>query len=196
MKDVRVRFAPSPTGALHIGGVRTALYNFLLARQQGGTMILRIEDTDQNRYVPGAEEYIMESLEWAGITIDEGVREGGPYGPYRQSERKEVYKKYALQLIGNGHAYYAFDTEQEIEALRERQKASGSDQQQYSSATRMTMRNSITLSEQEVKKLMDFGSPYVIRFKMPENETVHLTDLIRGDVNVSSSQLDDKVLMK
>jgi len=196
MKEVRVRFAPSPTGALHIGGVRTALYNYLLARQHNGTMILRIEDTDQNRYVPGAEEYIMESLAWAGIKIDEGVREGGPYSPYRQSERKDIYKKYAQQLINSGHAYYAFDTEQEIEALRERQKASDSDQQQYSSATRMTMHNSLTLSEEEVKKFVDSGVPHVIRFKMPENEIVQLTDLIRGEVNVSSSQLDDKVLMK
>jgi glutamyl-tRNA synthetase len=196
MKDVRVRFAPSPTGALHIGGVRTALYNFLLARQQGGTMILRIEDTDQNRYVPGAEEYIMDSLAWAGILIDEGVREGGSYGPYRQSERKEIYSQYAQQLLQGGHAYYAFDTEADLEAMRERQKAAGSDQQQYSSATRMTMRNSLTLSAEETKKLIDTGQPYVIRFKIPENETVVLHDLIRGEVSVQTAQLDDKVLMK
>lgn len=196
MKDVRVRFAPSPTGALHIGGVRTALYNFLLARQQGGTMILRIEDTDQNRYVPGAEEYIMESLSWAGIKIDEGVREGGPFAPYRQSERKHLYQQYAQQLINSGHAYYAFDTEQEIEALRERQKAAGSDQQQYSSATRTAMRNSLTLSAEETKKLLDSGVNYVIRFKIPENQTVVLNDLIRGEVTVNTTQLDDKVLMK
>lgn len=196
MKDVRVRFAPSPTGALHIGGVRTALYNFLLARQQGGTMILRIEDTDQNRYVPGAEEYIMDSLAWAGIQIDEGVREGGPYGPYRQSERKEIYSQYAQQLLQSGHAYYAFDTEADLEAMRERQKAAGSDQQQYSSTTRMTMRNSLTLSAEETKKLLGAGHPYVIRFKIPENETVVLHDLIRGEVSVQTAQLDDKVLMK
>ncbi|MBX2961508.1 MAG: glutamate--tRNA ligase [Cyclobacteriaceae bacterium] len=196
MKDVRVRFAPSPTGALHIGGVRTALYNFLLARQQGGTMILRIEDTDQNRYVPGAEQYIMDSLEWAGIKIDEGVREGGLYAPYRQSERKHLYQQYAQQLLSSGHAYYAFDTEQEIEALRERQKAAGSDQQQYSSATRTTMRNSLTLGAEETKKLLDSGTNYVIRFKIPENEKVVLTDLIRGEVSVNTTQLDDKVLMK
>ena len=196
MKDVRVRFAPSPTGALHIGGVRTALYNFLLARQQGGTMILRIEDTDQNRYVPGAEEYIMESLDWAGIKIDEGVREGGPYAPYRQSERKHLYQQHAQQLLSSGHAYYAFDTEQEIEALRERQKAAGSDQQQYSSVTRTVMRNSLTLSAEETKKLLDSGVNYVIRFKIPENETVVLNDLIRGEVSVNTTQLDDKVLMK
>ncbi len=196
MKPVRVRFAPSPTGALHIGGVRTALYNYLLARQQGGTMILRIEDTDQNRYVPGAEEYIMESLAWAGIKIDEGVVEGGPYAPYRQSERKEMYKQYALQLIESGHAYYAFDTEEELEAMRERLKASGSDQQQYSSATRQQMRNSLTLAEPEVKNLIASGSPYVIRFKIPDHGEVHLQDLIRGEVVVQAAQLDDKVLMK
>ena len=196
MKEVRVRFAPSPTGALHIGGVRTALYNFLLARQQKGKMILRIEDTDQNRYVPGAEDYIIQSLAWAGIKIDEGVVEGGPYAPYRQSERKPVYKQYAQQLLDTGHAYYAFDTEGELERMREQQKSAGSDQQQYSSATRMQMRNSLTLSPDEVNKLIDSGTPYVIRFKIPDNEEVHLNDLIRGEVVVHSSQLDDKVLMK
>lgn len=196
MKDVRVRFAPSPTGALHIGGIRTALYNFLLARQRGGTMILRIEDTDQNRYVPGAEAYIMESLAWVGIQIDEGIREGGPYGPYRQSERKGIYAQYAQQLVQSGHAYYAFDTEEELETMRERQKAAGSDQQQYSSATRMTMRNSLTLSPEETQRLIESGHPYVIRFKIPENETMVLHDLIRGEVSVQTTQLDDKVLMK
>lgn len=196
MKEVRVRFAPSPTGALHIGGVRTALYNFLLARQQKGKMILRIEDTDQNRYVPGAEDYIIQSLAWAGIKIDEGVMEGGPYAPYRQSERKPVYKQYAQQLLDTGHAYYAFDTEGELERMREQQKSAGSDQQQYSSATRMQMRNSLTLPPNEVNKLIDSGTPYVIRFKIPDNEEVHLNDLIRGEVVVHSSQLDDKVLMK
>jgi glutamyl-tRNA synthetase len=196
MKEVRVRFAPSPTGALHIGGVRTALYNFLLARQQKGKMILRIEDTDQNRYVPGAEDYIIQSLAWAGIKIDEGVMEGGPYAPYRQSERKPVYKQYAQQLLDTGHAYYAFDTEVELERMREQQKSAGSDQQQYSSATRMQMRNSLTLPPAEVNKLIDSGTPYVIRFKIPDNEEVHLNDLIRGEVVVHSSQLDDKVLMK
>ncbi len=196
MKEVRVRFAPSPTGALHIGGVRTALYNFLLARQQKGKMILRIEDTDQNRYVPGAEDYIIQSLAWAGIKIDEGVMEGGPYAPYRQSERKPVYKQYAQQLLDTGHAYYAFDTEGELERMREQQKSAGSDQQQYSSATRMQMRNSLTLPPDEVNQLIDSGTPYVIRFKIPDNEEVHLNDLIRGEVVVHSSQLDDKVLMK
>ncbi len=196
MKEVRVRFAPSPTGALHIGGVRTALYNYLLARQQNGKMILRIEDTDQNRFVPGAEDYIIQSLAWAGIKMDEGAMEGGPYAPYRQSERKGIYRQYAQQLLDSGHAYYAFDTEEELESLRERQKAAGSDQQQYSAATRLQMSNSLTLGADEVKKLLDAGMPYVIRFKIPENQEVHLVDLIRGDVIVSTTQLDDKVLMK
>jgi glutamyl-tRNA synthetase len=196
MKAVRVRFAPSPTGALHIGGVRTALYNFLLARQQGGTMILRIEDTDQTRYVPGAEEYIVKALAWVGIKIDEGVGVGGPHAPYRQSERKDIYAKYAKQLIDNGHAYYAFDTEEELEQMRERLKAAGVDQQQYNSITRMQMRNSLTLSEEEAKALIDKGTPYVIRLKVPRKEEVRLNDLIRGWVMVHSSQIDDKVLMK
>ena len=196
MREVRVRFAPSPTGALHIGGVRTALYNYLLARKHGGTMILRIEDTDQTRYVPGAEEYILESLAWAGIQIDEGVSKGGPHAPYRQSERKEIYKKYAQKLIDEGKAYYAFDTEQELEAMRERLKNAGSSDQQYSSTTRTTMNNSLTLSESEVKRKLDAGQPYVIRLKVPANEEVRLQDLIRGEVIVNSSQVDDKVLMK
>jgi glutamyl-tRNA synthetase len=196
MKPVRVRFAPSPTGALHIGGVRTALYNYLLARQHNGTMILRIEDTDQNRFVPGAEEYIVRSLEWVGIKIDEGVTEGGTFAPYRQSERKEIYKKYAQQLLDSHHAYYAFDTEEELNAMREQQKTAGSDQQQYSSATRQQMRNSLTLPESEVRNLLSSGEPFVIRFRMPEQIEVKLTDLIRGEVTVHSSQLDDKVLMK
>jgi glutamyl-tRNA synthetase len=196
LKPVRVRFAPSPTGALHIGGVRTALYNFLLARQTGGTMILRIEDTDQNRFVPGAEDYILRSLEWAGITIDEGVGRGGPYAPYRQSERKEIYKQHAQQLIDKGFAYYAFDTEQELDDMRERLKASGVDTPQYNSITRMEMRNSLTLPENEWKKMLDAGSPYVIRLKVPRKDEVRLNDIIRGWVMVHSSQIDDKVLMK
>jgi glutamyl-tRNA synthetase len=196
MREVRVRFAPSPTGALHIGGVRTALYNYLLARKHGGTMILRIEDTDQTRYVPGAEEYILESLAWAGIQIDEGVSKGGQHAPYRQSERKEIYKKYAQKLIDEGKAYYAFDTEQELEAMRERLKNAGSSDQQYSSTTRTTMNNSLTLSESEVKQKLDAGQPYVIRLKVPANEEVRLQDLIRGEVIVNSSQVDDKVLVK
>ncbi|MCK6617219.1 MAG: glutamate--tRNA ligase [Cyclobacteriaceae bacterium] len=196
MKEIRVRFAPSPTGALHIGGVRTALYNYLFARQQGGTMILRIEDTDQNRYVPGAEEYIIESLKWAGIGIDEGVGVGGPHAPYRQSERKQFYRKYADQLISSGHAYYAFDTEAELEAMRERLKKAGVDHQQYSSFTRMTMRNSLTLPAAETENLIQSGAPYVIRLKVPESGEIRLHDLIRGEVVVQMSELDDKVLMK
>lgn len=196
MKEVRVRFAPSPTGALHIGGVRTALYNYLLARKLGGTMILRIEDTDQNRFVPGAEEYIQRSLEWVGIKIDEGVGVGGPYAPYRQSERRDIYKKYAQQLIDSGAAYYAFDTEEELDAMRERLKAAGVAIQQYNSITRMEMRNSLTLKENEVSSLLEAGTPYVIRLKVPRKEEIRLNDLIRGWVMVHSSQIDDKVLMK
>ena len=196
MKEVRVRFAPSPTGALHIGGVRTALYNFLLARQHGGTMILRIEDTDQNRYVPGAEEYIQQSLQWAGIQIDEGVGVGGPHAPYRQSERKAIYHTYAQQLIDNGYAYYAFDTEKELEEMRERLKAAGVSTPQYNSISRTQMRNSLTLPPEEVKALLADKTPYVIRLKVPRKEEIRLNDLIRGWVMVHSSQVDDKVLMK
>jgi glutamyl-tRNA synthetase len=196
MREVRVRFAPSPTGALHIGGVRTALYNYLLARQQKGTMILRIEDTDQTRYVPGAEAYILESLAWAGITIDEGVGVGGPHAPYRQSERQSIYKKYAQQLIDAGHGYYAFDTAEELEQMREKLKAGGVDIPQYNSITRAQMRNSLTLPAEEVKQLIASGAPYVIRLKVPRKEEVRLNDLIRGWVSVHSSQIDDKVLMK
>src|ERR1044071_5727653 len=158
MQEVRVRFAPSPTGALHIGGLRTALYNYLLARKSGGTMILRIEDTDQNRFVPGAEEFIIESLKWAGIKIDEGVGVGGPHAPYRQSERKDIYKKYAQQLIDSGHAYYAFDTEAEIEAMR-----NASPNFQYDGSTRMQMKNSLTLPATEVQQRLSNGEKYVIR---------------------------------
>ncbi|MFZ6009390.1 MAG: glutamate--tRNA ligase [Bacteroidota bacterium] len=196
MREVRVRFAPSPTGALHIGGVRTALYNYLLARQHGGTMILRIEDTDQNRFVAGAEDYILKSLEWAGIKIDEGVGVGGPYAPYRQSERKPIYHQYAQQLIDNDFAYYAFDTEQELEEMRKRLEADGVTQPQYNSISRTQMRNSLTLSAEEVQKLLDAGHPYVIRLKVPRKEEIRLNDLIRGWVMVHSSQIDDKVLMK
>ncbi|MBI1768745.1 MAG: glutamate--tRNA ligase [Bacteroidetes bacterium] len=196
MKEVRVRFAPSPTGALHIGGVRTALYNFLLARKYNGKMLLRIEDTDQNRFVPGAEEYIIESLAWAGIEIDEGVSKGGPYAPYRQSDRKGIYQKYAQQLLDEGKAYYAFDTEQELESMRERLKAQGSSDQQYSSVTRMQMKNSLTLQESEVKQKLESGEHFVIRLNVPANLEIKLNDLIRGEVRVNSSQVDDKVLMK
>ena len=196
MAEVRVRFAPSPTGALHIGGVRTALYNYLLARKLNGTMILRIEDTDQNRFVPGAEDYIRKSLAWVGIAIDEGVGVGGPHEPYRQSERKEIYRQYAQQLIDSGAAYYAFDTEQELDDMRERLKTAGVAIQQYNSITRMEMRNSLTLPQEEVNTLMASGTPYVIRLKVPRKEEVRLNDLIRGWVMVHSSQIDDKVLMK
>jgi glutamyl-tRNA synthetase len=196
MREVRVRFAPSPTGALHIGGVRTALYNYLLARQFNGKMILRIEDTDQTRFVPGAEEYIQNSLAWVGIKIDEGFGVGGPHEPYRQSERKPMYRKYAQQLIDAGHAYYAFDTEQELDVMRERLKAAGVPSPQYNSITRAQMRNSTTLPEDEVKTLLAAGTAYVIRLKVPRKEEIRLNDLIRGWVMVHSSQIDDKVLMK
>src|SRR5258706_2777533 len=196
MRKVRVRFAPSPTGPLHIGGLRTALYNYLLARQSRGTMILRIEDTDQNRYVPGAEEYIINALEWAGIRIDEGPGVGGPFSPYRQSQRKSIYAQYARQLVDSGYAYYAFDSEQEVEKMRERLKSEGSDHQQYSSTTRLQMLNSLTLGENEVKELLISNTPRVIRFKVPQDQEVSVKDLIRGTVTVHSSELDDKVLMK
>lgn len=196
MKEVRVRFAPSPTGALHIGGVRTALYNYLLAKKLNGTMILRIEDTDQTRYVPGAEEYITQSLAWVGIKIDEGVTVGGSHAPYRQSERKSIYKQHAQKLLDSGHAYYAFDTEEELEAMRNRLKAAGSSNQQYSAGTRMIMNNSLTLSDADTKKNLEAGVAYVVRLKVPDDEEVRLHDLIRGEVTVHSSQIDDKVLMK
>lgn len=195
-REVRVRFAPSPTGALHIGGLRTALYNYLYARKHNGKFIIRIEDTDQTRFVPGAEEYIRESLEWAGITPDEDPWQGGPVGPYRQSERKPMYMQYALQLIESGHAYYAFDTEEELEAMRERLKAARVVSPQYNAITRVTMKNSLTLPEDEVKARLASGDPYVIRIKIPRKEEVRLHDLIRGWVMVHSSTLDDKVLMK
>ncbi len=190
-QKVRVRFAPSPTGPLHMGGVRTALYNYLLARQTGGQMILRIEDTDQTRFVPGAEQYIIESLTWCGIQFDEGVHVGGPFGPYRQSDRKEIYVKYADELIANGHAYYAFDTPEELEALR-----AASPNFQYDSSTRVGLRNSLTLSAEEVSDLLNKAVPYVIRAKIPAGEEILVDDLIRGEVRVQSSVLDDKVLFK
>lgn len=196
MSEVRVRFAPSPTGALHIGGLRTALYNYLFARRNAGTMILRIEDTDQARFVPGAEEYIKESLAWIGIRMDEGPTEGGPYGPYRQSERRIQYRGYAEELVARGHAYYAFDTPEELQAMRDRLTAAGVAQPQYNSLTRMQMRNSLTLPPQQVSDLLEAGTPYVIRIKVPKKEEIRLNDLIRGWVLVHSAQVDDKVLMK
>ncbi len=195
-KKIRVRFAPSPTGPLHIGGVRTALYNYLFAKRNNGKFILRIEDTDQKRYVAGAEQYIMESLKWSGIEVDEGLEQGGEYGPYRQSERKEIYKKYAEQLIESGNAYYAFDTPEELETLRNKLESEKAANKSYSASSRMQMKNSLTLPEEEMKRIIDAGEPYVIRFKMPENEKISFTDIIRGEIEVNTSTLDDKVLFK
>ncbi|MBR6432676.1 MAG: glutamate--tRNA ligase, partial [Muribaculaceae bacterium] len=190
-RRVRVRFAPSPTGPLHIGGVRTALYNYLFARKHGGDMILRIEDTDSTRFVPGAEEYINEALQWLGIGIDEGVREGGNYGPYKQSERRDLYRKYTQQLIDAGKAYYAFDTPEELEAKRQEIKNF-----QYDARTRGMMRNSLALPPEEVKALMDRGEKWVVRFRIEPDQDVVVHDLLRGDVTINSSILDDKVLYK
>jgi glutamyl-tRNA synthetase len=195
MSKVRVRFAPSPTGPLHIGGVRTALFNYLFARQQGGDMILRIEDTDQQRFVPGAEQYIIDSLTWAGIKFDEGTHVGGPCEPYRQSDRKGMYRQYADQLLAAGHAYYAFDTTEDLDAMREKLKAGGM-AAQYDAVSRMSMKNSLTLSEDEVKRRLEAGEPYVIRIKLPRKEEVRFHDLIRGWVVVQTSAMDDKVLFK
>ncbi len=196
MSVVRVRFAPSPTGPLHIGGVRTALYNYLFAKNKGGKMILRIEDTDQTRFVEGAEEYLIDALKWCGIDLDESVVDGGEFGPYRQSERKEMYLPYAEQLVTDGFAYYAFDTSEQLTAMRERMKAAGVPSPQYNAVTRTTMQNSLTLSETEVKKRMEAGDPYVIRIKMPRNEEVKLNDIIRGWVVVNTNNMDDKVIFK
>mgnify|MGYP002622291141 CR=1 FL=1 len=192
---VRVRFAPSPTGPLHIGGVRTALYNYLFARQHGGQMILRIEDTDQTRFVPGAEQYIIEALDWLGIRFDEGVHVGGPYGPYRQSDRKSLYRQYAEQLIADGWAYYAFDRPEELDAKR-KEAESRKRVFQYDCNTRSGMVNSLTLSADEVRSRIDAGESYVVRFKFPENIDITVHDLIRGDVTMNSRLLDDKVLFK
>jgi len=190
-RKVRVRFAPSPTGPLHIGGVRTALYNYLFARRHGGDMILRIEDTDSQRFVPGAEDYINEALAWLGIKIDEGVREGGPHGPYRQSERRDIYRRHVRMLLDAGKAYIAFDTPEELEAARNTRKNF-----QYDASTRMSMRNSLTLPAEEVKRLIDAGEKYVVRFKIEPGRDVVVNDLLRGDVTINSSILDDKVLYK
>lgn len=190
-RKVRVRFAPSPTGPLHIGGVRTALYNYLFARANGGDMILRIEDTDSRRFVPGAEEYINESLAWLGIGIDEGVREGGDYGPYKQSQRRDIYREYVKVLLDADKAYIAFDTPEELEAAR-----AATPNFQYDASTRGSMRNSLTMSEEEVKALIDGGAQYVVRFKIDPDREVKVNDLIRGEVTVNSSILDDKVLYK
>jgi glutamyl-tRNA synthetase len=192
---IRVRFAPSPTGPLHIGGVRTALFNYLFAKHHGGDFLLRIEDTDQTRYVPGAEDYIVEALAWCGIKIDEGPREGGDHAPYRQSERKALYAAYAQQLIESGHAYYAFDTPEELDALRTDAEAHGGTFT-YDNATRTGLKNSLTLPENVWKGLLRSGEHHVVRFKMPENRVVEETDLVRGHVQFNSDQLDDKVLFK
>lgn len=194
-RRVRVRFAPSPTGPLHIGGVRTALYNYLFAKKHGGDCLLRIEDTDQNRFVPGAEDYILESLSWVGIRFDEGPHVGGAHAPYRQSERKPMYRAYAEQLLTAGYAYYAFDTPEELEAMRERLKA-GSMPAQYDAVSRMSMNNSLTLPADEVQRRLDNGDPYVVRIKLPRKEEVRFHDAIRGWVVVNTSQMDDKVLFK
>ena len=194
--EIRVRFAPSPTGPLHIGGVRTALYNYLFAKKNNGKFILRIEDTDQNRYVEGAEQYIQESLKWCGMDLDEGPEVGGDYGPYRQSERKESYKKYVNQLIDSGHAYIAFDSPEELDAMRERLKASGSPIQQYNSVTRTEMKNSFTLDAEDVKQRIASDEKFVVRVNIPENEEIVFQDVVRGEVKFNSSQLDDKVLYK
>ncbi len=190
-RKVRVRFAPSPTGALHIGGVRTALYNYLFARQHGGDFVFRIEDTDSNRFVPGAEEYILESFKWLGIQFDEGVSFGGNHGPYRQSERRDIYKKYVQQLLDNDKAYIAFDTPEELDAKRAEIANF-----QYDASVRMSMRNSLALSKEEVEQLIADGKQYVVRFKIEPNENVVVDDLIRNEVTINSSILDDKVLYK
>ena len=190
-RPVRVRFAPSPTGPLHIGGVRTALFNYLFARHNGGTMILRIEDTDSKRFVPGAEEYINESLRWLGIGIDEGVREGGDFGPYKQSERKDIYKKYVDRLVESGKAYYAFDTPEELEKARKEIPNF-----QYDASTRSSMRNSLSMPAEEVNRRIAEGEQYVVRFKVEPDREVHVNDLIRGEVVINSNIVDDKVLYK
>ncbi|HKL02547.1 MAG TPA: glutamate--tRNA ligase [Cryomorphaceae bacterium] len=196
LDKVRVRFAPSPTGPLHMGGVRTALYNYLFAKKHNGDFILRIEDTDQNRYVKGAEEYVVEALEWCGMKADESPNAGGKFAPYRQSERKDMYRAFADKLVKEGKAYYAFDTPDELNAMRERMKKAKVASPQYNAIVRESMRNSLTMSTDEVDELIEKDEPYVIRFKMPRKEDVRVHDIIRGWVVVNTSQLDDKVLFK
>lgn len=193
---IRVRFAPSPTGGLHLGGVRTALYNYLFAKKHGGKFILRIEDTDQDRFVEGAEKYIIDCLEWCGISPDEGPHKEGNYGPYRQSERKENYRKYAETLLSKGFAYYAFDTTEELEAMREEFKSAENPSPQYNAIIRGKMKNSLTLSAEEVKILLDNKTPYVIRILMPTSREIVLHDMIRGEITFHTNQVDDKVLLK
>ncbi len=196
MNKVRVRFAPSPTGPLHMGGVRTALYNYLFAKKHGGDFLLRLEDTDQTRFVPGTEQYILDALKWCKIDVDEGLGKDGDLGPYRQSERKPMYRQYADLLLERGHAYYAFDTPGELEQMRERMKNAGVPSPQYNAVVRESMQNSISLSEDEVKERIDRGDKYVIRIKMPRNEEVRIQDIIRGWVVVNTTNLDDKVIFK
>lgn len=195
-QTIRVRFAPSPTGALHIGGVRTALFNYLLAKKHNGTFILRIEDTDQNRFVPGAEDYIIEALAWCGLHFDEGPMQGGPYGPYRQSERKHMYAQFADQLIQKGHAYYAFDSAESLEHKREEWKLKFDHSATYNALTRLEMKNSLTMSAEEVSEALSSGQAYTIRLKMPASEDVRFTDIIRGEVSFNTSELDDKIILK
>ena len=195
-KKIRVRFAPSPTGGLHMGGVRTALYNYLFAKNGGGDFIVRIEDTDQNRFVPGAEQYIFDCLKWAGLEPDESPVHGGGYGPYRQSERKEMYRRYADQLVKDGYAYYAFDTPEELEKMRHDLKTDDNPSPQYDKTVRIKLRNSVSLSRDETQQLLANGTKHVIRIKMPANETVSFTDMIRGEVHFETSIVDDKVLLK
>lgn len=196
MKKVRVRFAPSPTGGLHLGGVRTVLYNYLFARQHQGDFVLRIEDTDQSRFVEGAEQYIIDCLRWCQLNPDESPLTGGPFGPYRQSERKETYRGYAQQLLDAGHAYLAFDTPEALEEMRVTFKTEQDTQPQYNHRIREKMRNSLTLEEQDVQTLLANGTPYVIRIKMPVDQELSFTDMIRGEVNFKSELVDDKVLIK
>ncbi len=194
-RRVRVRFAPSPTGALHIGGVRTALYNYLFARSHGGDFILRIEDTDSQRFVPGAEAYIIEALKWCGIKTDEGVEQGGPHAPYRQSERKAIYLQYAQQLIDSGNAYYAFDSAESLDAMRKEAESKGQTFA-YNYQVRNQLETSLKLSADEVRQRIERGDQWVVRFKMPENENVEMDDIIRGHITINTSTLDDKVLYK
>lgn len=196
MSPVRVRFAPSPTGPLHVGGLRTALYNYLLARKTGGAFVLRIEDTDQKRYVAGAEDYIMQSLEWCGISPDESPQKGGNYGPYRQSERRDIYQEYIQTLLDSGAAYYAFDTEDDLEARRDAEKAAGNHNFRYDATTRMSMRNSLSLTAEETQGMMDSKSPYVVRFRIDPGETITFSDVVREEVSFQSDELGDQVLMK
>lgn len=195
MSEVRVRFAPSPTGPLHLGGVRTALYNYLFAKNQGGKFILRIEDTDTARYVEGAEDYIMEALEWCGIMPEESPKQGGPYAPYRQSERRNIYDRYTEQILKTDFAYLAFDSTEELENLRKEYEAKG-EVFSYNHETRGNLKNSIALSEEEVKSLLDQNTPFVVRFKMPVDRTLNLKDIIRGEFSVNTNNLDDKILVK